>query len=527
MFTIGRNIDRKKDSRTRAGSEGQLLRAFISLSLALIATALFATSAYAHGFGQRYDLPIPLDYFLIGAVAAVALSFVVLGAFVRRTHSDFGYPRLNLLRLPVVGSTLRSPYTSFTIRAVSVGIFLLLLATGFAGTNRPIENLSPVFVWIIWWVGMGYIAALFGNLWMYVNPFRITFEWYRALRGHGDEPEEPPFQYPKWLDAWPALLFFFVFAWAENVYTDAQRPMTLAVMVSLYSLITWAGMAAFGKHVWLRNAEAFTVLFGIFARFSPTEIRARDRRICRRCSSDCGGESECVDCHECFELSSDSERELNLRPYAVGLVLPTRISLAAAAFVVFALATVTYDGLQDTQAWSSLRTELTSVTSVDVIDTAALAAAPLAFAALYIVFCWGVRTASGDEASVGGVARGFVFSLVPIALAYNLAHFITLLLIEGQLIIALLSDPFGYGWNLFGTADYSIQRGVITAKAVWFISLAAIVIGHVVSVYIAHAIALRRSADSAAAMRGQLPMLTLMALYTASSLWIIAQPLVG
>ena len=120
-----------------------------------------------------------------------------------------------------------------------------------------------------------------------------------------------------------------------------------------------------------------------------------------------------------------------------------------------------------------------------------------------------------------------MFSLVPIALAYNLAHFITLLLIQGQLIIPLASDPFGFGWDLFGTSEYRIDLNIISAKTVWFLSLVAIVVGHVLSVYLAHVISLRRAAAGSNALRGQIPMLALMLLYTASSLWIIAQPIVG
>ena len=96
--------------------------------------------------------------------------------------------------------------------------------------------------------------------------------------------------------------------------------------------------------------------------------------------------------------------------------------------------------------------------------------------------------------AVRDVARAFVFSLVPIALAYNMAHFISLLLIQGQLIVPLASDPFGYGWDLFGTVDYRIDIGVINAKIVWFISVAAIVLGHIIAVYVAHVVSLRRTA---------------------------------
>ena len=509
------------------------LRLFIAATVG--ALALTVSPVAAHAFGQRYDLPIPLNYFLVGAVATVFLSFVLIGLFVQRHPGKFGYPRLDLLRASLkldmrIGTILFSSILSAVVRAVSVLMFLLLLVVGFFGTDRAIENLTPTFIWIIWWVGMGYVVALVGNVWVFINPWKITFEWYRRLRGFfvkSDEPEDPPFTYPEGLGVWPALLLFFLFAWAENVYTGAFRPFTLSVMVLLYSIVMWVGMAAFGKHVWLRNAEAFTVLFGFFSRFSPTEVRVTNREVCRDCTSECQLESECVDCYDCYEYAAVEDRQLNLRPFAVGLALHYRVSVATAAFVVLALATVSFDGFQDTETWANLRTDMLSFATSDVVDTVALALAPALFGIVYLGFAWAIKTLSGEESGVIEVASAYVFSLVPIALAYNLAHFITLLLIQGQLIIPLASDPFGFGWNIFGTAEYRLNLNIIGAKAVWFISLVAIVLGHVISVYLAHVISLRRVSSSSDALRGQIPMLALMIIYTATSLWIIAQPIVG
>ena len=489
--------------------------------------ALTVSPVAAHAFGQRYDLPIPLNYFLVGAVATVFLSFVLIGLFVQRHPEKFSYPRLDLLKVPVVGAVLSNSIAGVVIRALSVLIFLLLLVVGFFGTDRAVENLSPTFIWIIWWVGMGYVVALVGNVWVFINPWKITFEWYRRLRGHADESEDPPFTYPPGLVVWPALLLFFLFAWAENVYTGAFRPFTLSVLVLLYSIVMWVGMAAFGKHVWLRNGEAFTVLFGFFSRFSPTELRVTNREVCSDCGSECQYEPDCVDCYDCYEYAEPEDRQLNLRPFAVGLALQERVSVATAAFVVLALATVSFDGFQDTETWVNIRTSMLSFSTSDVVDTVALALAPALFAVVYLAFAWGIKTLSREESGVIEVASAYVFSLVPIALAYNLAHFITLLLIQGQLIIPLASDPFGFGWNILGTAEYRLNLEIISAKVVWFISLIAIVLGHVISVYLAHVISLRRASNSSDALRGQIPMLALMIVYTATSLWIIAQPIVG
>lgn len=505
----------------------------VAIALIAIALALLASPAHAHGFGQRYDLPVPLNMFLIGAAVAVALSFVIIGLFVGRESTESRYPRLNLLRVRVLGSVLSSPTFSTLLRILSVAVFVSVLLTGLFGADEPIDNLSPTLVWIIWWVGMGYVAALVGNVWVPLNPWKITYEWARKVIGR-EENEDPRFTYPERLDVWPAALLFFLFAWMENVYTGASRPFSLAMLVILYSVITWAGMAAFGKHQWLRNGEAFTALFGIFSRFSLTEVRVADRSLCQTCGVACDvSEPDCVDCYQCFQRAAPERRELNLRPFAVGLTLPRRVSTGMAVFVVLALATVTFDGFQDTPTWMNIQTSVVDLAEnwignpLDTIGTVGLVLVPLLFGLVYLGVAWGIRRLAGVGTSVADVASVFVFSLVPIALAYNLAHFISLLVLQGQLIIPLLSDPFGFGWDVLGTAGYRLNLNAINARVVWYISVIAIVAGHIVSVYVAHVIALREMPDHASALRSQYPMLVLMVFYTVTSLGIIAQPIVS
>ena len=508
----------------------KLLR--LAMVLGCVGAALAAGTAHAHGFGERYDLPLPLNLFVAGAAATVAASFVVLSVFVSGESGRVSYPRLDLLRLPLAGPVLSSRALVGLLRALGVAVLVLLVAAGLIGANRPLENISPTFVWVIFWVGMGYVAALLGNVWAVVNPWRTVFEWAERVAG---AQGGPMFLYPRGWGAWPAAALFLVFVWLENVYPSAAAPLNLSLLILLYSLVTWAGMALFGKHVWLRNGEIFSVLFAFFARFSPAEMRVPESRACRSCGGGCephGG--DCVDCLECFQAAGSlgDAREVNLRPYAVGLTLPGRLSTPGAAFVVLMLASATFDGLSETRLWRGVQNAFYSTASalgtdpLGVIDTVGILAVVGGFAVVYLAFSWGIRRASGEDAGVVAIAGVFVLSLVPIALAYNLAHFIGYLLIQGQLIIPLASDPFGWGWDLLGTAGYMLDLEIIGAQAVWYISVAAIVLGHVASVYVAHVVSLGRPVGRAAALRGQYAMLVLMVLYTASSLWIIAQPIV-
>ena len=161
------------------------------------------------------------------------------------------------------------------------------------------------------------------------------------------------------------------------------------------------------------------------------------------------------------------------------------------------------------------------------------------------MICRYVSILSSKSLETDAVIHSFVFALVPIALVYNLSHYFSFLLITGQQIIPLISNPFGCGiqdwagsicstgiinnseWDLFGTANYRPNIAIVDARFAWILSVSAIVVGHIVSVYIAHVISLKRMLNHRLAIRSQYPMLALMVFYTAVSLWIISQPLVN
>jgi hypothetical protein len=482
--------------------------------------------ALAHGFGQRYDLPVPLWLYLYGAAGAVLLSFVAFGLFVGERGAARDYPRLNLLQFGLFRATLASRAFVSGLRVVSVALFGLVVLTGLFGDQTPVLNLAPTVVWVIWWVGFSLFVALAGNLWALVNPLKILFEWADGLarRLGVDEGLESDAPYPASWDVWPALALFFVFVWVELVFPGSAAPHNIAFLILLYSSVTWAGMSLFGKEAWLRRGEAFFVFFDILARFAPTEVRVTGGKACE-------SEEGCVNCYGCFLRAAPEERELNLRPPAVGLLRSGGTSAGRLAFVVFMLAGVTYDGLLGTPFWVSGMFFLQSVTgSFGVLSTLfygtlGLVVVPLLFFGLYAGFVK-LCQVMGGGAGFRRLAGAFAYSLVPIALVYQAAHYYTLLITEGQNLFALASDPFGWGWDLFGTGGYEVDVNVVGAAFVWYSQVALVVAGHVVAVYLAHAVALREASSPKLALRSQLPMVALMVLYTITSLWILSQPVV-
>ena len=559
---------------------------FLALTTLLSLLILLARPLYAHGFGERYDLPLPLSYFAVAGAAAVVLSFVVVGLFVRGEHDGLGYPRVNLFRWAPMRAILSGP-AAWLLRAASLFLFFLVIATGLLGSERPVNNLTPTFVWIIWWVGMGFVVSLLGNLWAVVNPWKILFGLAEAVY-HRFNPEwelGPGVEYADKVGVWPSVALFFAFVWVENALPEAAAPALLAWLIIAYSVLTLGGMYVFGKHRWLRYGEVFSVIYGFLTRFAVTEVRVNDLEVCRECDSgQCGpwtgsgrpfdrlrasgesvdgggpwtgsgrpfdrlrvsGESVdgggCVDCYECFEYAR--ERELNLRPPAIGLHRPGPMPAGLTALVLLVLATVTFDGFSDTPEWAAVlgwaleqTPQLTSpyFNGLVIANTLGLALFPLAFAGIYWLFSalmvWAVERAdgsgSGSDSGPGApeLMAAFVFSLVPIALAYHFAHYLGFLLIQGQLIIPLASDPFGAGWDIFGGAGYVVNIAITNARFIWFFAVISIVVGHIIAVYLAHLRAGAIYQDRRLALRSQLPMLVLMVIYTVVSLWIISRPI--
>jgi hypothetical protein len=250
-----------------------------------------------------------------------------------------------------------------------------------------------------------------------------------------------------------------------------------------------------------------------------------------------------------LEVRSSTPAEparLRLRPYGAGLLTNEPVSNSVAVFVLLMLATVTFDGFHETPLMDRIGTTaqtsrrvaetlfaLSSATGMDEtqwLNTAVLLLFPLAFVLIFRgVGAWMLRLAgrAASEGHADADRNAMVWSLVPIAVAYHLAHYVSLLLTTGQFIIPLLSDPFGWGWNLFGTRGRPVDLGIVSPAVYWYGSVALIVIGHVLAVIVAHVEATRRFASHRAAMLSQLPMLVLMVAYTSLSLWIMAQPIVG
>ncbi len=287
-------------------------------SLSYLLGSACTSPATAHGFGQRYDLPIPLSFYVWGAGATVALSFVGFTLFLRQE------PNLPRFRVEWHPKGRLVNVVVLSARSLAVGLLALVIVAGLFGSQDPIRNIAPAMIWIIAWVGLAFLSLLLGEVWALINPWNTFFAFaessYRRIRagavlGFGR-------YYPEWLGVWPAFLLFVLFAWMELVWSDKNVPADLAAALLVYSGLTWLGMFVFGREAWLGHGEVFTLVFGTFARFAP------------------------------FARMAEGRVGIRVRPPAAGLLEDHPLTISMVALVIALLATVTFDGFLETPLWA-------------------------------------------------------------------------------------------------------------------------------------------------------------------------------
>ncbi len=456
------------------------------LLLALLAPDLAA----AHGVGGREDLPIPKQAFIGAAAAVLALSFVALAALWPKAR--FEQPRgRDVLRVPRVVEVLCG--------AIGVALFGVVVYAGLAGTQSPAANIAPTFVYVLFWVGVPVLSLFFGDAFRAFNPWRAVARAAGWLAGRvaGGDALPAPLPYPERLGRWPAAATILAFAWVELAWlSQRDDPSTLAILALAYAAVQLVGMALYGVEPWTRRADGFSVYFALFATLAP--LRWHDRRLEVR------------------------------RPLAGAAAIdPVPGTVALLAVMI---GSTSFDGFKESKPWGNVAPDLQSVfadlgfSSARTLEgalTVGLLVAVLAIGGLYLLAVRGMTTVQSDQ-DTRGLSRRFAHSLVPIALAYVVAHYFSLLAYQGQAAAYLASDPLGEGADLFGTASTQIDYSVVSANGVWYVQVGALVIGHVAGLVLAHDRALGVFRDARTATSSQWWMLAVMIAFTTLGLYLLS-----
>ena len=466
-------------------------------SLLLFASfaAFFPQLAFAHASSRGHVLLLPTQLYIVGGAAVIALTFAVMIFVVRKPLSR---------QSQISKNDENKAEPNYWLSLLSLLTLLLLVWIGFTGNRDPIQNLLPLTVWVFWWIGFTMFTALFGNVWAVISPWLILqklITLFTALQ----TDKKRSFEEAECWSYWPAVILFFGFAWLELVHPSPMDPATLAGFISLYVLFTIIGIIIFGGKFWLKNGEPFSVFFRMVGWLSPFYLQ----RV----------------------AGQKSLLSIGIRWPCTGLLRSESLPTGGVAFVLLVLSTVSFDGLSKTFWWLSLveknPLEFPGRTEMMMPNTLGLCITFMVFFSAYYTV---KRLASwlNPEAQQ---TNSFIYSMIPIAFGYHFAHYLPTFIVDIQYALIALVDPFGIGWNLFGTADWVVTSSYLmnydSEVLIWYLQVLGIILAHVGAVIVFHLLQLHENRTLAKTLQGQLPATVLMIAYTVFGLWLLSTPVLS
>lgn len=453
--------------------------------------------------------------------------------------------RWNLTAWPPLRRLLESNLFPFIPRVLTSVLFLVVIAAGLFGNQNPAMNIAPLLTWTVWWTGLIFAVLYLGKGWCTVCPWDALAGWAERLKFWGPRGESLGLNLP-WPKAlrgiWPAVGLFLALTWVE-----LGMGITLIPRATAWVALAMLGLAVtsaflFERKSFCRYACLVGRVSGLYALFASVEIRAA-KEPCSGCGTlDCWKgnalgdgcptfevprtmtlNTYCTMCAECFKTCPTGSMSLNLRPWAADLVVEGKPRADEAALALILLSMTAFHGLTMTPSWVMLLEATKAATGLSFMG--AFTGLMAAFLALPVLVYAALAGASAAWARVGfrDVALRFAYALLPIALFYHLAHNAEHFFMEGPKLLALVSDPFGWGWNVFGTARWTVPP-LVSLEGLWRIQVLFVLVGHLYSLWIT-----ARTARCLAAGRGalpvQIPMLIAMVAFSWASLWLLKQPM--
>jgi len=462
--------------------------------------------------------------------------------------------RINLLGSRIVRFFATSRVVRFAAQAVIVGLFFLVIAAGLFGNQNPALNIAPLLTWTVWWGGLVILIMFAGKAWCWVCPWDAVAGWMEKLRfwKKTDDGLSLNLQWPRPLrNIAIATVLFVGLTWVELGFGVTMRPAITAYLALAMLLMAIFSAFLFEKKGFCRYACLVGRVSGLYAMFSGVEVRSKDQSVCRTCAGkECVHGSQraygcptflfpgylasntyCIQCMECVQACPEDNLALNLRPWGADLIGQHRPRTDEAYLALLMLSITGFHGLTMTPNWARLTGWLSRSLSLGNLlafslgMTLLMLLPILVYAALIgLSYTLGNSARSSGPRSYHEYFVRYAYALLPIALFYHLAHNLEHLLMEGPKVVALLSDPFGWNWNVFGTANWRIPP-LVSLDVLWIIQVGLVLIGHVYSLWIAHHTSRQLFPDLASARRSQLPMLAAMIAFSVFSLWLLKQPM--
>ena len=320
---------------------------------------------------------------------------------------------------------------SFIGKLFGIIILFLLVAPGIFGNESSKTSIAPLILWVFLWIGVPVLGLLFGDIYSKFNPLNLF-----SLKS--DKPESVYF----------ACILFIGLTWFELVWRKPGNPLNIAIV--LITLFVCVNLLRYFLKKSLIEVDPLLLLHYLYSKL----------------------------------------KLFNSRPYFRSL-LDNIGNLAKLRgieyFVLLMIGTVTYDGLRETTFWYN---QFGSRTDDMGFSTMMFLIMNLGTILFYRFACFFAIKVGGSDLELNHVSNLFGHTMLPIAFAYHVTHYLTLLLFESQTFFYRFNDPIGIGMNILNVEEPTINY-FIEPLVIWGIQVAVTLLGHMLSVVLAHDLAVK------------------------------------
>ncbi|WP_294225661.1 hypothetical protein [uncultured Shimia sp.] len=459
---------------------------FIAAAPVFASVTMISGQAQAHTSEGGFVLLLPTDMYIASGVLAVALTVAML-VFVPDTAVEKLFRPASLWRsharvLPKITSLLSS-------------LFLFwLVYIGLEGPRDPLANPMPLTIWTVWWVGLVFLQGLLGDLWRWINPWSGLVWLVRFFLGH-----QPMFRFPRQFGHVLGILSFVMFVAFLLADTAPSDPARLARVVTVYWGIHFLGMVLLGPR-WQLRAEGIGMVMRLYAQLAPFG------RVSKRNAAGLWG----------WQI-------LHGQAVPFGMALLCLLVLGSGSF----------DGVNETFWWLAQLglnpLEFPGRSAVVWQTLGGLVASNLLLVSVFAGTLWlGLKLGRITGVGLGCAFCLFAPTVLPIALGYHFAHYFTSFLVEAQYALIAATDPWATGEDFLGLGQVYVTTGFFNSqdsvRVLWLCQASGVVVGHIVAVLLAHAVAVRHFGSGRAALLSQVPLAIFMICYTFFGLWLLASP---